>query len=87
MYIRVIHIEVTSSLVTDSFILAQWRLVAQQGNIRSIYSDNGSNFNGAKEGALGAKDLLSISRIILGINTILGSILKTHGECLDDKSC
>ena len=31
-------------MVTDSFILALRRLVAWRGNIRSIYSDNGSNF-------------------------------------------
>ena len=46
---RAVHIEVTFSLDTDSFILALRRLVAWQGNIRSIYSDNGSNFIGAEQ--------------------------------------
>ena len=46
---RAVHIEVTFSLDTDSFILALQRLVAWQGNIRSIYSDNGSNFTGAEQ--------------------------------------
>ena len=46
---RAVHIEVTFSLDTDSFILALQRLVAWQGNIRSIYSDNGSNFIGAEQ--------------------------------------
>ena len=46
---RTVHIEVTFSLDTDSFILALPRLVAQRGNIRSIYSDNGSNFIGAEQ--------------------------------------
>ena len=45
---RAVHIEVTFSLETDSFILALSRLVAQRGNIRSIYSHNGSNFIGAE---------------------------------------
>ena len=46
---RAVHTEVTSSLNTDSFILALRRLVAWRGNIRSIYSDNGSNFIGAEQ--------------------------------------
>ena len=41
---RAIHIEVTFNLDTDSFILALRRLVAGRGNVRSVYSDNGSNF-------------------------------------------
>ena len=45
---RAVQIEVTFSLETDSFILALSRLVAQRGNIRSIYSHNGSNFIGAE---------------------------------------
>ena len=46
---RTVQIEVTFSLETDSFILALSRLVAQRGNIRSIYSHNGSNFIGAEQ--------------------------------------
>ena len=46
---RAVHIEVTFSLDTGSFILALRRLVAWQGNIRSIYSNNGSNFIGAEQ--------------------------------------
>ena len=45
---RTIHIEVAFNLDTDSFILALRRLVARRGNVRSIYSDNGSNFIGAE---------------------------------------
>ena len=46
---RAVHTEVTFSLDTDSFILALRRLVARQGNIRSICSDNGSNFMNSKK--------------------------------------
>ena len=46
---RAVHTEVTFSLDTDSFILALRRLVARQGNIRSICSDNGSNFIGVEQ--------------------------------------
>ena len=46
---RAVHIEVTFSLDTDSFIIALRRLVPRRGNIRSICSDNGSNFIGAEQ--------------------------------------
>ena len=44
---RAVHTEVTHSLDTDSFIQALRRMIARRGNIRTIYSDNGSNFIGA----------------------------------------
>ena len=39
-----IHIEMTKRMDTDSFVLALWSFIARRGNIRSIRSDNGSNF-------------------------------------------
>ncbi|XP_057290844.1 uncharacterized protein LOC130613498 [Hydractinia symbiolongicarpus] len=45
---RAIHIEITSSMDTDSFILALRRVIARRGNIRTMISDNGSNFVGAQ---------------------------------------
>ena len=44
---RAIHIEVTHSLNTDSFILALRRFVARRGAVRTMRSDNGGNFEGA----------------------------------------
>ena len=41
---RAVHIEVTHSLDTDSFIQALRWIIARRGNIRTIYSDNRSNF-------------------------------------------
>ena len=41
---RAVHIEVIHSLDTDSFIQALRQITAKRGNIRTIYSDNGSNF-------------------------------------------
>ena len=44
-----VHIEVTHSLDTDSFMQALRQMIARRGNIRNIYLDNGSNFIGARE--------------------------------------
>ena len=45
---RAIHIEVTNALDTNSFILALRRFMARRGAIRSIWSDNGTNFVGTR---------------------------------------
>ena len=44
---RAVHIEITNSMETDSFILALIRFIARSDNVRSITSDNGINFVGA----------------------------------------
>ncbi|XP_043218671.1 uncharacterized protein LOC122380002 [Amphibalanus amphitrite] len=44
---RAIHIEVASSLSTDSFICALRRFLARRGPIKQIRSDRGTNFVGA----------------------------------------
>jgi transposase InsO family protein len=44
---RAIHIEVAHSLTTDSFIHALRRFISRRGNLKSLRSDNGTNFVGA----------------------------------------
>ena len=45
--IKAVHIEVTDSLQTDSFINALQRFISRRGQPTEIRSDNGSNFVGA----------------------------------------
>ena len=46
--IRAIHIEISQDLSTDSFIQAVRRFVSRRGSPRELFSDNGTNFKGAK---------------------------------------
>lgn len=39
-----VHIEIRHSLDSDSFIEALRRVIAYSGNIKVLYSDNGTNF-------------------------------------------
>ena len=42
------HIEITHSLNSDSFIQALRQVIAHRGHIRVLYSDNGTNFVGCE---------------------------------------
>ena len=44
---RAIHLETTTNLETDTFILALRRFICRRGPVRTITSDNGTNFVGA----------------------------------------
>jgi len=44
---KAVHIEVVTSLTTESFLAALRRFIARRGTPKTIYSDNGTNFQGA----------------------------------------
>lgn len=47
--IRAIHIEISSSLDTDSFIMALRRFTARRGQVQEIHSDNGTNLTSGEK--------------------------------------
>lgn len=44
---KAVHIELVSSLTTDAFLNSLKRFIARRGKVTHIYSDNGTNFQGA----------------------------------------
>lgn len=48
MSVKAIHLELCSDMTTPTFLAALRRFVARRGKCKYIFSDNGSNFKGAK---------------------------------------
>ena len=63
MKTRAVHIEVAHSLDSDSFLCAFIRFVSRRGAPLELYSDNGTNFVGAKSDALAAMERWNHNKI------------------------
>ena len=63
---RAIHIEISNSLETDSFILSLRRFIARRGNVRKLFSDNGTNFVGAQRELQEAILLRQVTLVVYG---------------------
>ena len=50
VFVRAIHLEVSNSLTTDSFLNAYCRFFGRRGPMRQLQSDQGTNFIGAMNG-------------------------------------
>ncbi|XP_017557165.1 uncharacterized protein LOC108429724 isoform X2 [Pygocentrus nattereri] len=61
--VRAVHIEMASSLDTDSFINTLRRFFARRGQVKILCSDNGTNFVGAERELKRAIEKWNISRI------------------------
>ncbi|KAA0198975.1 hypothetical protein HAZT_HAZT000854, partial [Hyalella azteca] len=60
---RAIHLELSYSLTTDSFIRALRRFTCRRGVVSSLISDNGTNFTGANAELRGAIKQWSLGRV------------------------
>ena len=60
---RAVHIEITDSLDTDSFIQALRRVIARRVNTKTLFSDNGSNFIGCENELKKAYDKMENQKI------------------------
>ena len=59
-----VHIEVSHSMTTDSFIQALRRLIARRRNVRQIPLDNGPNLAGAKQELIHAFNEVDHTKIL-----------------------
>ena len=69
---RAVHIEITTTIDADSFIIALRKLLARRGSVQSIWSDNGTNFvdaNNELKKALKKMDHLKIKNYLQGNST------------------
>ncbi|XP_070850488.1 uncharacterized protein [Drosophila suzukii] len=62
MVTSAIHLELVTDLTTETFLAALRRFISLRGKCSKIYSDNGTNFIGAKRSLNEMQELLSSQR-------------------------
>ena len=70
------HIEITHSLNSDSFIQALRRVIARRGNIKVLYSDNGTNFVGCENELKKAYKEMFKERIQSFVQSLAGDLVR-----------
>jgi len=70
---RAIHIEVVTSLTTEAFFAALRRFIARRGKPRTIYSDNGTTFQGAANQLHAIYDMLRSSSEMARVQDFLAN--------------
>jgi transposase InsO family protein len=68
---KAVHIEVVTSLSTEAFLAVLRRFVARRGRPRIIYSDNGTNFQGAANQLKEVYNMLQCPTQMTGIQDFL----------------
>ncbi|XP_058449018.1 uncharacterized protein LOC131428978 [Malaya genurostris] len=69
MTTKALHLELVSSLSTDTFLGALHRFVGRRGNVSEIFSDNGKNFVGAERQLKELRQLLSSQSLKMKIDS------------------
>ena len=73
---QVVHIEITHSLNSDSFIQALRWVIAFKGNIKVLCSDNGTNFAGCENELKKAYKEMDNERIQSFMESLGGSLVR-----------
>jgi len=77
--IRAVHIEVAHSLDTDSFLLALRRFIPRRGQVKQIWSDNGTNFtSGERSSAIPLTPGIKRRFVRICCKVILSGLLMPH---------
>ena len=79
------HLEVVSDMTTEAFLATLKRFIARRGRPVAIYSDNGSNFIGAKNDAIELKKFLMSASCSTEIQSYLLGC-RTEWHCIPERA-
>ena len=73
---QAVHIKITHSLDSDSFIQALRQVITLRGNIKVLYSDNGTNFLGCANELKKAFKEMDYERIQSFVESLGGDLMR-----------